>query len=250
MLLTSSSIRRPARLNIEYQERHTVSVNETTLEKFANNKNGVIMRSINIPSASNDARRQAVPASAAHSMANMVFQSHPARSISVAKPRVANVILEIATTAEAEKNAAPQPVSFNVFPTNNNNITLETMPILAAGPETRVSTVAKQEHKQTERQIQNKKQEQQQIERQRQIQKKMQEQEQIERQIQKKKQEQEQLMRQMYHNELTPPRTPTIKDSNNGVILLAMIDEPSPDNIVNSVPLPVSTEPWKPSWLK
>lgn len=221
MLLTSST-RRPARLNIQHQERHTVSINETTSAKYAQNKdkNSVIMRSINIPSATSDARRQAGTISA-HPMSKMALLSLPATSVSAAKPRIANVILEIGTTVRQEKNNTP-PIPANLFPTTNNNITLETMPILAAGPETRVSTNAKPEQKQIERQIQQQKQ--------------------------IKKQIQQQM--QMHDNQFASPRTPILEHSNTGVILVTTEKPPSPDKIINSVPSPVSVEQWKPSWLR
>ena len=236
MLLTSST-RRPARLNIQHQERHTVSVNETTSAKYAQNKdkNSVIMRSINIPSAASDARRQAVPA--AHSLSNMAFYSRPPLSIPAIKPRVANVILEIGTNATQEKNN-PRPIPAQLFPTTNNNITLETMPILSAGPESRVSTDAKhedqkqQQQKQIERQIQQQKQ----------LELQIQQQKQLELQIQQQK--------QLHNDYFASPRTPTIEHSNNGVILVTTEKPSSPDKIVNSVPPPVSVEPWKPSWLR
>jgi hypothetical protein len=62
----------------------------------------------------------------------LLFQARKPKSVSSSKQRVANILVE------EYKKPTPQQVVFPFFPTKNNNMTLEKMPVLHAGKETYV----------------------------------------------------------------------------------------------------------------
>ena len=124
MLFTIPTRRRPARLSMQYQPRSSIGQNEhATLQN-----RDVTMQSINTPLSeqvnSRQNRRRTMP---------LVFQSYKPKSVSRTKQRVANILVE-----KYKKPTTPQQVIFPLFPSKNNNMTLEKMPILTAGNQTYV----------------------------------------------------------------------------------------------------------------
>ena len=123
MLFTIPTRRRPASLSIQYQPRSSIFENKhATLQN-----RDVTMQSINTPLANKSNSIQTTR----HTM-QLLFQARKPKSISSSKQRVANILVE-----EYEK-PRPQQVVFPFFPTKNNNMTLEKMPVLHAGKETYV----------------------------------------------------------------------------------------------------------------
>jgi hypothetical protein len=85
------------------------------------------MHSINTPLANKSNSRQT-----ARPTMQLLFQARKPKSVSSSKQRVANILVE------EYKKPTPQQVVFPFFPTKNNNMTLEKMPVLHAGKETYV----------------------------------------------------------------------------------------------------------------
>lgn len=123
MLFTIPTRSRPASLSIQYQPRSSIFENKhATLQN-----RDVTMHSINTPLANKSNSRQT-----ARPTMQLLFQARKPKSVSSSKQRVANILVE------EYKKPTPQQVVFPFFPTKNNNMTLEKMPVLHAGKETYV----------------------------------------------------------------------------------------------------------------
>lgn len=123
MLFTIPTRRRPASLSIQYQPRSSIFENKhATLQNI-----DVTIQSINTPLYNKSNSRQ----TARHTM-QLLFQARKPKSVSSSKQRVANILVE------EYKKPTSQQLVFPFFPTKNNNMTLEKMPVLHAGKETYV----------------------------------------------------------------------------------------------------------------
>ena len=123
MLFTIPTRSRPASLSIQYQPRSSIFENKHT--KLQNRD--VTMQSINTSLSNKYNSRQTT----GHTM-QLLFQARKPKSVSSSKQRVANILVE------EYKKPTPQEVVFPFFPSKNNNMTLEKMPVLDAGKETYV----------------------------------------------------------------------------------------------------------------
>lgn len=126
MLFTIPTQNRPTRLSMKYQTRNSVFQNkQSTLE----NEN-LTMRSINTALS-----EQANSKKNTSKSMRLLFQFRKSKSSSnsSSKQRLTNVLVE------EYKKIKPQQIIFPFFPTKNNNMTLENMPVLNAGRLTYVS---------------------------------------------------------------------------------------------------------------
>ena len=119
MLFTIPTRRRPASLSIQYQPRSSIGQNENATHQ----NESVTMRSINTHLSEVNSIQTT------RRTMKLLFQARKPKSVSSSKKRVANILVE------EYKKPTPQQVVFPFFPTKNNNMTLENMPVLNAGKE-------------------------------------------------------------------------------------------------------------------
>lgn len=193
MLFTIPTRRRPASLSIQYQPRSSIFDNKRTTVQ---NKD-LTFHSINTQTSKQTNSRQ----NRRRTM-QLLFQSRNPKSVSKSKQRVANILVE------EYKKPIPQQVVFPFFPTKNNNMTLEKMPVLNAGKQTYV----------------------------------------IQENIPINPEPEQTFVPSWERNDqevVFKPRQAIVKIPQNNPVI-NVVNEPINDIVVNEAPIPI--QPWKPSW--